>query len=54
MTAVIRDIPPDHTGGHALAREEIATTAETYRTAVEQLQCVLPEQWQIVALRVER
>jgi hypothetical protein len=51
MTAAVRDIPPDHTGGHALAREEIATTAET---AIEQLQCVLPEQWQIIALREER
>lgn len=54
VTATIRETPPDHRGGHDLARDEITVEADDYDQALEQIKPAIPQGWQVIAVLVDR
>lgn len=54
MTAVFREAPPDHRGGHELQCEDIGVTATSYDDAIGKVHARLPEGWRVLYVRVDR
>ena len=54
MYATLQETPPDHRGGYTLGRDELIVEETDYDQALAAARRLVPEGWQIIALRVER
>lgn len=51
VTACIQQTPPDASGLHEVATDEITETAEDYLTAVAAAEAKVPEGWRVLYVR---
>ena len=54
LYATVREIPPDHSGGYALGRDELVVEELDHDQAFAAARRRVPAGWRIIALRVER